>query len=265
MVTKRPRNNNTSNMPPAKRAKIVVDRVVDRMINNFTKKMNIPKDSYNLGTITNLTTTNLGVRLSRKLVNDLKKIYQESYDRQIEHVGSTQFTVQNTRGSVKFTTPTKRTNNKFNTVRPGVADVDSYVVYHSHPVPLDNRSLFTLPSIPDIKAYIESYPYVQANIILEKRGYYVIDLIESDMYKKLIISEVVAYYNLLLGTAKFDKALTLYRNIMYFNSDVTRWKTTINGYLDKMMRSKFGISIRYYTYDELAEITLIDRNKIMLP
>ena len=265
MATKRPRNNNNTNVPPAKRAKIIVDRSVDRMINSFTKKLNIPKDSYNLGTITNLTNTNMGVRLSRKLVDDLKRVYQESYDRQIEHVGSTQFTVRNTRGAVKFNTPSKRTNERYNSVNPGIGDVDSYVVYHSHPVPPDNRTLFTIPSIPDIKAYIETYPIVQANIILEKRGYYVIDLIESDMFKKPTVDEVVKYYNGLLATAKFDKVMTIHRNIMFFNSDTSAWKKTINGYIDKMMRSKFGISIRYYTYDELAQITLIDKNKIMLP
>jgi hypothetical protein len=252
-------------MPPAKRARVIVDRSIDRMINSFTKKLNIPKDSYNLGTITNLTNTNMGVRLSRKLVDDLKRVYQESYDRQIEHVGSTQFTVRNTRGAVKFNTPSKRTNERYNSVNPGIGDVDSYVVYHSHPVPPDNRTLFTIPSIPDIKAYIETYPIVQANIILEKRGYYVIDLIESDMFKKPTVDEVVKYYNGLLATAKFDKVMTIHRNIMFFNSDTSAWKKTINGYIDKMMRSKFGISIRYYTYDELAQITLIDKNKIMLP
>lgn len=265
MAPKRSRTTNTPNLPPGKRTQMLVDRSVDRLINNFTKKLNIPKDSYNLGTITNLTNTNMGVRISRKLVDELKKVYQESYDRQIEHVGSTQFTVRNTRGSVKFSTPTKRTNNKFNSVRPGVPDISSYIVYHSHPVPSDNRTLFSIPSIPDIKAYIESYPIIQANIILEKQGYYVIDLIESDMYKKPIIGDVVAYYNSLLATAKFEKVMTIHRNIMFFNSDITRWKKTINGYLDKMMRSKYGISIRYYTYNELAEITLIDKNKIMLP
>ena len=265
MATKRPRNNNNTVMPPAKRARVIVDRSIDRMINSFTKKLSIHKDSYNLGTITNLTNTNMGVRLSRKLVDDLKRVYQESYDRQIEHVGSTQFTLRNTRGAVKFNTPSKRTNERYNSVNPGIGDVDSYVVYHSHPVPPDNRTLFTIPSIPDIKAYIETYPIVQANIILEKRGYYVIDLIESDMFKKPTVDEVVKYYNGLLATAKFDKVMTIHRNIMFFNSDTSVWKKTINGYIDKMMRSKFGISIRYYTYDELAQITLIDKNKIMLP
>lgn len=265
MATKRPRNNNNTVMPPAKRARVIVDRSIDRMINSFTKKLNIPKDSYNLGTITELTNTNMGVRLSRKLVDDLKKVYQESYDRQIEHVGSTQFTVKNTRGVVKFNTPSKRTNERYNTVNPSIEDSDSYVVYHSHPVPPDNRSLFTIPSIPDLKAYVETYPIVQANIILEKRGYYVIDLIESDLYKKPTTDEVVNYYKGLLASAKFEKVMTIHRNIAFFKSDSARWKKTINGYMDKMMRSKFGISIRYYTYDELARITLIDKNKIMLP
>lgn len=265
MATKRPRNNNNTVVPPAKRARVIVDRSIDRMINSFTKKLNIPKDSYNLGTITELTNTNMGVRLSRKLVDDLKRVYQESYERQIEHVGSTQFTVSNTRGLVKFNTPSKRTNEQYSQVIPGIEDVDSYVVYHSHPVPQDNRTLFTIPSIPDLKAYVETYPIVQANIILEKRGYYVIDLIESDLYKKPTVDEVVKYYTGLLASAKFEKVMTIHRNIAFFKSDTTRWKKTINGYLDKMMRSKFGISIRYYTYDELARITLIDKNKIMLP
>ena len=265
MATKRPRNNNNTVMPPAKRARVIVDRSIDRMINSFTKKLNIPKDSYNLGTITELTNTNMGVRLSRKLVDDLKKVYQESYDRQIEHVGSTQFTVKNTRGVVKFNTPSKRTNERYNTVNPSIEDSGSYVVYHSHPVPPDNRSLFTIPSIPDLRAYVDTYPIVQANIILEKRGYYVIDLIESDMYKKPMVDEVVKYYKGLLASGKFEEVMTIHRNIAFFKSDSARWKKTINGYLDKMMRSKFGISIRYYTYDELAQITLIDKNKIMLP
>lgn len=265
MASKRPRNQNNSNVPPAKRTKMAVDSSVNRMINNFTKKLNIPKDSYNLGTITSLTNTNLGVRLSRRLVNDLKRVYRESYERQIEHVGSTQFTVQNTRGYVKFMTPTKRTNNLFNSVAPGVVDVDSYIVYHSHPVPPNNRMLFTIPSVQDIREYVRSYPNVQANIILERHGYYVVDLIESDIFKKPNVEEVVRFYNSILDAGKFEKVLTVHRNIMFFDSDVSKWKKTINGYLNNLMRSKFGISIRYYTYDELADITLIDKNKIMLP
>jgi hypothetical protein len=263
MAPKRPREQN--NLPPAKRSRMIVNSSINRLVNNFTKKLNIPKDSYNLGTITSLTNTNMGVRLSRRLVNDLKNVYRESYERQIEHVGSTQFTVKNTRGYVKFMTPSRRTNERFDSVMPSTTDIDSYVVYHSHPVPPGNRMLFTIPSVQDIREYVRSYPHVQANIILEKHGYYVVDLIESDVFNKPNADDVVRFYNSILDSGKFNRVLTVHRNIMFFNSDATRWKKTINGYVNKLMRSKFGISIRYYTYDELADITLIDKNKIMIP
>jgi hypothetical protein len=148
---------------------------------------------------------------------------------------------------------------------PSTTDIDSYVVYHSHPVPPGNRMLFTIPSVQDIREYVRSYPHVQANIILEKHGYYVVDLIESDVFNKPNADDVVRFYNSILDSGKFNRVLTVHRNIMFFNSDATRWKKTINGYVNKLMRSKFGISIRYYTYDELADITLIDKNKIMIP
>jgi hypothetical protein len=43
--------------------------------------------------------------------------------------------------------------------------------------------LFTYPSEADFRAYIKAYPAIQANLILENQGYYVIDLIETNMNK----------------------------------------------------------------------------------
>jgi len=33
--------------------------------------------------------------------------------------------------------------------------------------------------------------------------------------------------------------------------------------MDPIMRKEFGISVKYYTWDELGEITLLDRNVLM--
>jgi hypothetical protein len=67
-------------------------------------------------------------------------------------------------------------------------------VYHTHPVPKDGGIYVTLPSDKDLTAYIEFYPYVQANIILEKFGYYVIDLLESDQFNKPDAKKVYQFF-----------------------------------------------------------------------
>ena len=67
--------------------------------------------------------TSMDVRLSRKLVNDLKAIYKKSYEQSVEYVGSTRFSVDNLRGTVKFNTPTQRTNNNLKKVAPSFDDL----------------------------------------------------------------------------------------------------------------------------------------------
>lgn len=37
----------------------------------------------------------------------------------------------------------------------------------------------------------------------------------------------------------------------------------VNKFIDPIMRREFGISVKYYTWDELGEITLLDRNVLM--
>ena len=266
MSLRRPRNNDSSVIPPAKRRQVIVDNAVSKLTRNLKTKLSLPKNKYNLGTITNLNNSTMGVRLSRKFVNELKQIYNLSYQKQIEYVGSTAFTVQNTRGVVKFATPTASTNGSFTKVRPRNVDLQSYVVYHTHPVPKGRSDLFTLPSFTDFTAYIEFYPYIQANIILEKNGYYVIDLIESDRFKKPKMTDLINFYKTeIIQRGKFGNVLEVHRNVEYWKSDVKAWSRAINKYVNDRMVARFGISVRYYTYDQLAPITLMDKNIIMLP
>lgn len=268
MSDKRPRpvNTNNNNVPSAKRMKLMVDSAINKLSKNFSKKVNIPKNKYNLGTITNVNATTMGVRLSRKFVDELKSIYKETYKNQIEHVGSAEFTVKNTRGFVKYTKPSTSTNYNFTKVTPRPKDLDSYIVYHSHPVPPGRNDLFTFPSQADFSSYISLYPYVQANIIIEKNGYYVIDLIESDRFKKPSLNSVIDFLRRdILEMGAFNKVEESYRNIKFWKSDIKTWQKTINGFVDPKMRTRFGISVRYYTYNQLAPITLIDKTKIMLP
>jgi hypothetical protein len=255
------------NLPPAKRIKLSVSGAVNRLSRNFVRVINIPTNKYNLGTITSISNVALGVRLSRKLVSDFKKIYSESYKKQIEYVGSTRFMVKNTRGYVKFNTPTASTNDSFTKVTPKMNELDSYIMYHTHPVPPGSGdNIFTLPSLTDFEVYIGVYPYVQANIILEKNGYYVIDLNETDQLIKPNITEFKQFWmNEIFKGGKFNKFVNTYRNIYFFQTSPASWKKTINTYVNDTLLQRFGISVKYYTYSELAPITLLDKTQIMLP
>jgi hypothetical protein len=137
-----------------------------------------------------------------------------------------------------------------------------YIVYHTHPVPENNKPLFTYPSETDFRTYISYYPTIQANLILEYQGYYIIDLLETNMNKPNP-DEVVAEFNRFLSSREFQRVSVNWSNLEYFQTTPDRWKRAVNGYMDPIMRKKFGISIKYYTWDELGEITLLDKNVIM--
>ena len=268
MIGRRPRSvTANNNLPPAKRIKLEAESAVNRLARNLAKKLNVPENKYNFGTITSISQPSLGVRLSRKLVDDFKKISVKTDKNQAEYVGSARFTVRNTRGYVKFNTPTASTNGSFVKVTPKMNELDSYIMYHSHPVPPNSsENTFTLPSLTDFEAYIGYYPYIQANIILEKNGYYVIDLIESDQMIKPTIAAVRKFWiDEIFKGGKFNNYSRVYHGVYFFETSPESWRKTINTYVNDKMRSKFGISVKYYKYSELAPITLLDKTQIMLP
>lgn len=262
----RPRESNNTNGPSRKKRKLMVDKAVNNLARNFNKKLNLNNVVYNFGTVERVGNTDVTIRLSRKLVNDLKDVYKKSFENQIEYAGSVKFDAKNTRGLVKFNTPTRTTNYDYKVVTPTNVDLMSYIVYHSHPVPPSNTTLVTIPSDKDYKAYISFYPYVQANIILEKHGYYVIDLIESDRFKKPDPAKVYDFFIREVYTkGNFERYKVVHRGVMFFKVDVKSWQKMINGYTDARMRQEFGISVRYYLYgDDLPNITLFDKEMIMI-
>ncbi len=236
---------------------------INRLYKNF-KKIHIPKNTYNLGTVTNVNNRYLSVRMSRKLVDNLKDIYvNKSLRNQAEYVGVIQFTLKNTRNYVKFHSPTARTNHNYTVVQPTMNEFKQYIMYHTHTVPPNNnRNLFTYPSPGDIRAYIGSYPQLQANLILENNGYYIIDLLETDM-RIPNPSVVNPFFIGLINESGFANVRTGYRGLAYVETNSSNWKRFINRYIDPIMRRQFGISIKYYSWNELGKITLLDKNVIM--
>jgi hypothetical protein len=238
-----------------------INTALSRLASNF-RRVNIPRNAFNVGTVTRANDRYLSVRLSRKTINDLKAIYTRTWEQRVEYVGSIPFTLTNTRNYVRFNTPTARTNRQLASVTPSEEDMTQYIVYHTHPVPMSNVPLFTYPSEADFRAYIKAYPAIQANIILENQGYYIIDLIETNMNKP-DPDEVVKTFNRLVRSEPFKKSTVNWSALAYIQTTPESWKKVVNGNIDPIMRKKFGISIKYYSWDELGEITLLDKNVIM--
>lgn len=238
-----------------------IDAAINRLARNF-KRVNIPRDAFNLGTVTASDGNVLSVRLSRKTIKELQDIYKKTWEQRVEYAGSIPFTVSNTRNYVRFSRPTARTNQQLATVQPTQEEMTQYIVYHTHPVPEYATPLFTYPSDSDFRVYINEYPNMQANLILENQGYYIIDLIETNL-KKPNISDVTREFNRLVRGQEFQRVSFTWSNLGYFQTTPTQWKRAVNNYIDPIMRRKFGISIKYYTWDQLGEITLLDKNVIM--
>ena len=238
-----------------------INAALNRLSKKF-KRVNIPRNAFNVGTVTSGNDRYLSVRLSRKTIKELQNVYKKTWEQRVEYGGSIPFTLSNTRNYVRFGTPTVSTNQQLASVTPTQEDMTQYIVYHTHPVPNQNRALFTYPSATDFKTYISYYPAIQANIILENQGYYIIDLIETNMNKPNP-DEVVEEFNRFLTSRELRRVSVNWSNLVYIQTTADQWKRTVNGYVDPIMRKKFGISIKYYTWDELGEITLLDKNVIM--
>lgn len=133
-------------------------------------------------------------------------------------------------------------------------------MYHSHPVPVDvnlSVSNVTLPSAEDFIYYVGGYPKMQVNIILERNGYYIIDLLETRLSSMPDPTAAHAFF-ISLDNLKLGRFQVSHRPLpmWLFTVSIGSWQKTINTYIDKVMRRKFGLSIKYYRYSELPEITV---------
>ena len=238
-----------------------INTALRRLTNKF-RRVNIPRNTFNVGTVTRANDRYLSVRLSRKVINELQAVYKKTWEQKVEYAGTIPFTLTNTRNYVKFNKPTERTNRQLATVQPTQEDLTQYIVYHTHPVPEYDKALFTYPSASDFKVYVDNYPTVQANLILENQGYYIIDLIETNMNKPNT-GDVTRKFNTLMNGQEFKRVRVKWSDLVYIQTTPNQWKRTVNNFMDPIMRKEFGISVKYYTWDELGEITLLDRNVLM--
>ena len=198
------------------------------------------------------------VKLSNTLVGQLKAISKISCDEQIEYAGC--IDIYSVKNKTRFLTPTCVTSKLRSAVR--AEDIrtvwPSLMTFHTHTdVGRGKGFTTTLPSSADLDCYIKLYPRMQTNILCDAEGYYVIDLIESDLdYKMPVPRAVDAAMTEFRRWEAVDKCSFSLDGLEYFKTSPSEWRQLINRDLNALLHHMFGISIAYYTYDETAIVRM---------
>jgi hypothetical protein len=214
------------------------------------------------------------IKLPQQLVRELQRVNQVSSANRIEYAGKIEFDLGKNGSSIlKFKLPTRNTT--FERSRVGINVVqllkDSYITYHTHPAvskPMNNMNgnnsrakYVTLPSGLDFEAYIRNYPKMQANIIADAHGYYVIDLIEAG--RQQFTPNPATVNRAMEGVRSrsfFQDRLRTFEGLEYYETTYQEWRKIINIDLNAYMMKYFGISVKYYTYTDIpATITLVNK------
>jgi hypothetical protein len=227
------------------------------------------KDLTMIAEVGRITNDRVNIRLPNRIVDELKRINNLSSIQRYEYAGKINFeTSRNGSNEVKFNTPGRFTSKERGRVSAVIVSLikDYYITYHTHPSPtskINNNSrarYFTLPSGADFEAYVKGYPGMQANIIADAHGYYVIDIIEAANRQARPNPKMINRAMEWIRSLNFLK--TRYRvldNYEYFESTLTEWKSAI-GELNSFMLKHFGVSIKYYGYNDTpAVVTLRKR------
>lgn len=201
------------------------------------------------------------IKMSRDIILKLKDLYLTSQREMSEYVGL--INVKREGELLTFNSPTRHTNRQPNRVLPPPGTTDNLIVYHSHPVPVARQlsvSTVTLPSMEDFTFYVDHYPRMQANIILERNGYYMIDLLESNTSRLPNPRSAHDTFINLLRNKDINRYFVVYTRVptALFSVSIDSWQRMFNVYIDRVMRHMYGMSIKYYRYNELPEITLLN-------
>ena len=197
------------------------------------------------------------VQIPRKLVKNLKEVSDLSCKKRWEYAGNMRldgsdltYATSRDRGRVKL--------EAVNEVWP------SLVSFHTHPcVSIPNRGahkvFVTLPSKSDFRAFIEHYPNMQVNIICDAHGYYVIDMVDSAEQGRCPSPDAVERTMTKFRARREVRKLAFSEEkLEYFHTEMDTWKELINQDLNPILRDTFGMTARYFTYDEDPPIVRID-------
>lgn len=223
-------------------------------VNRLTKQfgiMTIPKDIETRGTIMNTEGQNLIVKLPKKLMNELKDIYDMSERSQHEFAGLIECTFETDYALVK--SHTMRTNYNRGTVAPPQRTKATKIMYHSHPAPKGTgTTIVSIPSDMDFATYLNAQKQgvVEGNLILDQHGVYVIDVVN---FKK---EEGIFQDFLKLIKSQNGFQYIIKNDLFFMNIDTNTWQKFINGKVDILMKKEFGVSMKFYKWSELPTMRI---------
>lgn len=249
-----------------------------KRLNNRNSSNRPPKrsDLSMIAEVGKITPDRINIRLPRRIVNELRALNKKSSRNRWEYAGKIEFRPNPNKTMVKFNNPQRLTSQLRGAITAETYQLlyNSYIAYHTHPTAYtpnnlrnnttnlntsnnSRKILVTLPSGADMEAYIGTYPNMQANIISDENGYYVIDLIETEGREKPDAVEVNRIMEWLRTVEFFQNRNRILGGYEYFETTLTDWKRAINQEINPFLQRLFGVSIKYYGYnDEPAIITL---------
>jgi len=198
----------------------------------------------------------IDVKLPEKTIHQLRRVMLLSDRERAEYMGVINMS-RSVNGYIIFDPPSRQTTGNRMTIGGNYSNIDdAYLSYHSHP---GLEGYFTLPSEMDMIRYMEYYPRMQVNIILDRHGYYVIDFIETRKSDRPNKKYVLDEFKKTINKRVFTNIEYAYEGAAVYKSTITNWKNIIK----KEFSNTKGISIKYYGYNEKALITLV--NKELFP
>lgn len=202
------------------------------------------------------------LKLTRSVVNDLKKISKLSYLNRWEYAGRIEHE------NFAFSKPEYVTSKCRKSVKSKEIEQIWYseIGFHTHPglgeeyeSITENTPIYvTLPSSQDFEAYIKGFPEMQCNLLCDAHGYYVIDIIKSYDYNTLPLPEAVDRYMSQVRSTPFMRINVFSdEGLEYFHTTLKNWKQQINSDIHTDLMHQFGISMRYYGYEDEPPVITI--------
>jgi hypothetical protein len=204
------------------------------------------------------------LHISKSVVKDLKSVSKLSSKNRWEYGGKVTYDKCMNYKGLTYATSKERARVDSSVLESEWSDAP--VAYHTHPsllkvIPdeLGPTIFTTLPSDADFESFIKGFPGMQVNIICDARGYYVIDIFESVKNGTVPVPDGVfslmreVRYEEFLFSRGFGED-----KCEYFSTNLHEWKQFINEELHSRLKELYGVSIRFYGYEDEPPTVIID-------
>ena len=204
------------------------------------------------------------LHISRSVVKDLKSVSKMSSRNRWEYGGKVKYDRCMNYKGLTYATSKERARVDSSVLEKEWGDAP--IAYHTHPSLLKEipdevgPAIFTtLPSDADFESFIKGFPEMQVNIICDARGYYIIDIF--DAVKKGTVPVPEGVFSLMKEVRYEDFLLKRSfgeERCEYFSTDLREWKLFINEDLHPRLNELYGVSIKFYGYDDEPPTVIID-------